>query len=218
MIDIVVGFDQREAVAYHTFCQSVISRTSHPVRFTPLVANGAKRKDGSNEFTYSRFLVPCLMGYRGWAIYADGDMVCREDIAKLWAMRDDRYAVQVVQHDYQTVHPRKYLGNKNDNYPRKNWSSLILWNCEHPANRSLNVDMVQHLDGPFLHRFSWLHDGEIGEIPITWNWLVLEYPMNEYAQLYHYTIGTPCFKAYRDCDNADMWWMEYKKLNEGMDD
>jgi lipopolysaccharide biosynthesis glycosyltransferase len=218
MIDIVVGFDQREAVAYHTFCQSVISRTSEPVRFTPLVANTVERKDGSNDFIYSRFLVPHLMGYRGWAIFADGDMVCREDIARLWAMRDDRYAVQVVQHDYQTVHPRKYLGNKNENYPRKNWSSLILWNCEHSANRSLTPEMIKHLDGPFLHRFSWLHDGEIGEIPITWNWLVLEYPLNEYANLYHYTIGTPCFAAYQNCDNSSMWWSEYKKMNEGCDD
>lgn len=218
MIDIVVGFDQREAVAYHTFCQSVISRTSEPVRFTPLVANTVGRKDGSNDFIYSRFLVPHLMGYCGWAIFADGDMVCREDIARLWAMRDDRYAVQVVQHDYQTVHPRKYLGNKNENYPRKNWSSLILWNCEHSANRSLTPEMIKHLDGPFLHRFSWLHDGEIGEIPITWNWLVLEYPLNEYANLYHYTIGTPCFAAYQNCDNSSMWWAEYKKMNEGCDD
>ena len=218
MIDIVVGFDQREAVAYHTFCQSVISRTSEPVRFTPLVANTVGRKDGSNDFIYSRFLVPHLMGYRGWAIFADGDMVCREDIARLWAMRDDRYAVQVVQHDYQTAHSRKYLGNKNENYPRKNWSSLILWNCEHSANRSLTPEMIKHLDGPFLHRFSWLHDGEIGEIPITWNWLVLEYPLNEYANLYHYTIGTPCFAAYQNCDNSSMWWSEYKKMNEGCDD
>lgn len=218
MIDLAVGFDQREAVAYHTFCQSVISRASQPVRFTPLVAHGFKtKKDGSNEFTYSRFLVPHLMGYRGWAIYADGDMVCREDIAKLWAMRDDRYAVQVVKHDYQTVHSRKYLGNKNENYPRKNWSSLILWNCEHSANRSLTPEAIKDLDGSFLHRFSWLHDGEIGEIPITWNWLVLEYPLNEYAHLYHYTIGTPCFSIYQNCDNSDMWWMEYKKLNEGRD-
>lgn len=219
MIDLVVGFDQREAVAYHTFCQSVISRTSQPVRFTPLVAHGSDgRKDGSNDFIYSRFLVPHLMGYRGWAIFADGDMVCREDIARLWEMRNDKYAVMVAKHEYKTMHSRKYLGNKNYDYPRKNWSSLILWNCEHSANRSLTPEMIKHLDGPFLHRFSWLHDGEIGEIPITWNWLVLEYPINEYAQLYHYTIGTPCFSAYQTTDHSDLWFMEYKKLNGGLDD
>ena len=219
MIDIVVGFDQREAVAYHTFCQSVISRTSQPVRFTPLVAHGLEgRKDGSNDFIYSRFLVPNLMGYRGWAIFADGDMVCREDIAKLWAMRDSKYAVMVAKHQYKTMFSSKYLGNKNEDYPRKNWSSLMLWNCEHPANRSLTTQVLAGASGEFLHRFQWLHDGEIGDLPITWNWLVLEYPMNEYAHLYHYTIGTPCFKDYKDCVHSDMWWMEYKKLSEGLDD
>lgn len=219
MIDIVVGFDQREAVAYHTFCQSVISRTSQPVRFTPLVAHGLEgRKDGSNDFIYSRFLVPSLMGYRGWAIFADGDMVCREDIAKLWAMRDSKYAVMVAKHQYKTMFSSKYLGNKNEDYPRKNWSSLMLWNCEHQANRSLTTQVLAGASGEFLHRFQWLHDGEIGDLPITWNWLVLEYPMNEYAHLYHYTIGTPCFKDYKDCTHADMWWTEYKKLNEGLDD
>lgn len=219
MIDLFVGFDQREAIAYHAFCQSVISRTSRPVRFTPLVAHGIDgKRNGSNAFIYSRFMVPFLNSYKGWAIYADGDMICREDIAKLWAMRDERYAVMVVQHDYRTVHKKKYFGNKNEDYPRKNWSSLILWNCEHSANRSLTPDAVSGLPNEFLHRFNWLHDGEIGELPLTWNWLVLEYPMNEYAQLYHYTIGTPCFKDYKDCTHADMWWQEYKKLNEGIDD
>jgi lipopolysaccharide biosynthesis glycosyltransferase len=158
------------------------------------------------------------MRYKGWAIYADGDMICREDIAKLWDLRDEKYAVMVVQHDYRTVHKQKYLGNKNEDYPRKNWSSLILWNCEHSAHHRLTPDAIQGLDGSFLHRFQWLHDGEIGELPLTWNWLVMEYPFNEYAHLYHYTIGTPCFKAYQNCDNAEMWWREYRKLNEGIDD
>ena len=218
MIDLVVGFDQREAVAYHTFCQSVLSRTSQPVRFTPLVAHGLDgKRDGSNQFIYSRFLTPLLMEYKGWAIFADGDMICREDIAKLWAMRNDKYAVMVAKHDYRTVHKSKYLNNKNEDYPRKNWSSLILWNCEHSSNRMLTPQVLVGSSGEFLHRFQWLHDAEIGEIPITWNWLVLEYPPNEYAHLYHYTIGTPCFTDYQHCDHSDLWWMEYKKLNEGRD-
>jgi lipopolysaccharide biosynthesis glycosyltransferase len=218
MIDIVVGFDQREAVAYHTFCQSVIDNCSEPVRFTPLVANNVERKGGSNDFIYSRFLVPSLMGYRGWAIFADGDMVCREDIARLWEMRDDRYAVQVVQHDYQTKHPRKYLGNKNENYPRKNWSSLILWNCAHIANRCLDKQTIDAVEGSFLHRFGWLNESEIGELPLTWNWLAMEYPGNDNAQIVHYTIGTPCFGAYQNCDMSEYWWLSYKRMNQGVDD
>ena len=218
MIDIVVGFDQREAVAYHTFCQSVIDNCSEPVRFTPLVAHNVERKGGSNDFIYSRFLVPHLMGYRGWAIFADGDMVCREDIARLWEMRDDRYAVQVVQHDYQTKHPRKYLGNKNDNYPRKNWSSLILWNCAHIANRCLDKQTIDSVEGSFLHRFGWLNESEIGELPLTWNWLAMEYPGNDNAQIVHYTIGTPCFATYQNCDMSQYWWLSYKRMNQGVDD
>lgn len=218
MIDIVVGFDQREAVAYHVFCQSVIRHTSTPVRFTPLVAHGLDgKRDGSNAFIYSRFLVPYLMGFKGRAIFADGDMICREDISKLWDLYDERYAVQVVKHDYQTKHKKKYLGNKNEDYPRKNWSSLILWNCEHPANKCLTPESIKDLDGSFLHRFNWLHDGEIGELPVTWNWLVLEYPENEYASLYHFTIGTPCFEAYRDCEHSNYWMYEFAKLKEGYD-
>jgi lipopolysaccharide biosynthesis glycosyltransferase len=218
MIDIVVGFDQREAVAYHTFCQSVIDNCSEPVRFTPLVAHNVERKGGSNDFIYSRFLVPSLMGYRNWAIFADGDMVCREDIARLWEMRDDRYAVQVVQHDYQTKHPRKYLGNKNDNYPRKNWSSLILWNCAHIANRCLDKQTIDSVEGSFLHRFGWLNESEIGELPLTWNWLAMEYPGNDNAQIVHYTIGTPCFATYQNCDMSQYWWLSYKRMNQGVDD
>jgi lipopolysaccharide biosynthesis glycosyltransferase len=219
VIDIFVGFDQREAVAYHTFCQSVISHTSRPARFTPLVADSLReintQRDGSNQFIYSRFLVPHLMGYRGWAIFADGDMVCKSDVSELWEMRDDRYAVQVVKHEYKTKHVKKYLGNKNEDYPRKNWSSLILWNCEHSANRSLTPYAINGLEGSFLHRFNWLHDGEIGELPLTWNWLVMEYPENDQAELLHYTIGTPCFEAYQDCEMADHWHKEWLKSQTG---
>jgi lipopolysaccharide biosynthesis glycosyltransferase len=216
MIDLAVGFDQKEAVAYHTFCQSVINKTSQPVRFTPLIAHGMDgKRDGSNEFIYSRFLVPYLFGYKGWAIYADGDMVCQADIAKLWALRDDKYAVQVVQHSYRTKHKRKYFGAKNEDYPRKNWSSLVLWNCEHSANRMLNPKAVSELSNSFLHRFQWLHDGEIGELPLDWNWLVMEYPENDHAALLHYTIGTPCFADFADCEMSVYWHIEHKNSQEG---
>jgi lipopolysaccharide biosynthesis glycosyltransferase len=216
MIDIVVGFDQREAVAYHTFCQSVISNTSLPVRFTPLVGHGIDgQRNGSNQFVYSRFLTPHLMDYKGWAIFADGDMVCNKDIAELWEMRDDRYAVMVVKHFYQTKYKKKYLNNINEDYPRKNWSSLILWNCAHKANRSLTPKSVPGLSGPFLHRFSWLTDAEIGDLPISWNWLAMEYPENDNASLVHYTIGTPCFKDYADSSMSEYWWRYYGEAQEG---
>ena len=98
-------------------------------------------------------------------------MICRADIAELWALRDPRTAVQVVKHDYKTKFPRKYLGSKNEDYPRKNWSSLILWNCSSFINRPLTRKRVQEMTNQELHRFSWIPDERIGELPKEWNWL-----------------------------------------------
>jgi lipopolysaccharide biosynthesis glycosyltransferase len=175
------------------------------------------RQDGSNKFTYSRFLTPYLMGFSGWALYADGDMVCKADIAELWSLRDENKAVLVVQHDYKTKASIKYLGNKNENYPRKNWSSLILWNCGHPSNKVLSPKFIQQQSGSFLHRFSWLSDDLIGVIPSEWNWLPIEYPYNADAKLIHYTLGTPCFKDYAEKSMSDIWYQTYNRAIEGFD-
>lgn len=220
-IQIAVGYDPREAVAYHVFCQSVLERASQPVAFTPLALNTftsytEQHTDGSNTFIYSRFLTPYLMDYQGWAIFADGDMICLDDIAKLWALRDERKAVMVVKHDYKTKAQQKYLGNKNQDYPRKNWSSVILWNCAHPANRCLDPQYVMTHPGSHLHRFAWLDDAQIGEIPKEWNWLTTEYPDNYDAKLLHYTLGTPCFKDYAESEMAELWHAEHDKINQGM--
>lgn len=221
LVDLVVGFDQREAVAYHTFCQSVLERASMPVRFTPLAGNALDgyretHDDGSNAFIYSRFLTPWLMGYRGWAVFADGDMVCNADIVELWALRDPGKAVLVVKHDYRTTRQVKYLGNRNEDYPRKNWSSLILWNCAHPANRCLTPELVARSPGAFLHRFAWLDDGLIGELPSAWNWLAIEYPDDPGAKLVHYTLGTPCFSEYADTAMASDWVEAHRRSQQGM--
>lgn len=188
-----------------------------PVAFTPLALQSLSdyvetHKDGSNEFIYSRFLVPHLMGFKGWAIYADGDMVCNADIKELWELRDETKAVQVVKHDYKTRFPTKYLGNKNEDYPRKNWSSLMLWNCGHEANRLLTPDYVERSNGARLHRFLHLEDEHIGQLPTTWNWLVEEYPFKNDCKLFHYTVGTPCFSDYIACDNAKQWHQAYRNV------
>lgn len=221
-INLVVGFDQREAVAYHAFCQTIIDRATMPVQFLPLAENTLNKykevhEDGSNKFIYSRFLTPYLMNYSGWAIFADGDMVCQADIAELWALRDESKAVQVVQHDYKTKAIKKYLGNKNENYPRKNWSSLILWNCSHPKNAILTPEFIQSQPGSYLHRFSWLEDKLIGKLDAEWNWLAIEYPENSNAKLIHYTLGTPCFKDYANESMSDVWKKGYARMNEGFD-
>ena len=221
-IKIVVGFDQREAIAYHTFSQSVLEKSSLPVLFLPLSINTLKgyketHNDKSNDFVYSRFLTPYLHNFEGWAIFADGDMVCQSDIKELWDLRDETKALQVVMHDYKTKFNQKYLGNTNENYPRKNWSSLILWNCSHPKHKVLTPDFISSQTGKYLHRFSWLSDEDIGELPIDWNWLAIEYPNNPKAKIIHYTLGTPCFKDYRNTEMAVTWHEVQQKVNEGID-
>jgi len=222
VIRVFVGYDKAESIAYHTFCQSVLSRSSEPVSFTPLnLANlagcyreshqGIEGYPPTNQFIFSRFLVPYLCGFEGYAIFADGDMVCADDIAKLWAMRSDA-AVSVVQHDYKTKAATKYLGQANKDYPRKNWSSVILWNCGHPANRVLTPQYVQQSTGSHLHRFGWIPDEQIAPLPFAWNWLADEYHHRDDVSLIHYTLGTPCFNEYRDCDYSDMWHAEKRDV------
>jgi len=222
LVRLVVGFDSRETIAYHVFCQSVLEKASLPVSFLPLVEQSLAvyketHNDGSNRFTYTRFLTPFLMDFEGWAIFADGDMVCRRDIAELWKLRDSSKAVQVVKHDYLTKSSTKYLGNKNENYPRKNWSSVILWNCGHPENRCLTPDLVSSKDGTFLHRFQWLADSLIGELDKEWNWLAIEYDDNPSAHLIHYTLGTPCFRDYSDCSSSEHWYRALANSMVGID-
>jgi len=222
IIKIVVGFDQRESVAYHTFCQSIIEYASIPVSFTPLAINTLKgyeetHADKSNDFIYSRFLTPYLNQYQGWAIFADGDMLCQADIKELWDLRDEAKALLVVKHEYETKAHQKYLGNINENYPRKNWSSVILWNCKHPKQKILTPKFIASQTGKYLHRFSWLDDNDIGELPKEWNWLAIEYPENRQAKLIHYTLGTPCFKDYQNTDMSDLWHNTQKRVIEGFD-
>lgn len=153
-------------------------------------------------------MVPWFSQWKGHAIFLDGDMIVQDDIANLWALRDPYKAVQVVKHDYKTKHPVKYLGSRNDDYPRKNWSSVILWNNNHFHNRDLTPEFVSEKTGSFLHQFKWLSDDLIGELPSKWNHLVLEYP-DKTASLYHYTVGAPCFSDYKDLDRGQDWYKEF---------
>ena len=222
MINLFVGFDPREAVAYHVFCNSIIQNTSVPVQITPLVLSQLQEfnethDDRSNDFVYSRFLTPYLSDFKGWTIFADGDMICQGDLKELIDMADPSKAVMVVKHNYQTKATQKYLGNINENYPRKNWSSVILWNCDHPKHKILTPDFVSKQTGKFLHRFSWLDDQDIGELPLEWNWLASEYRVNREAKLIHFTLGTPCFKDYKNSDMADIWYHYYDLSQKGFD-
>jgi lipopolysaccharide biosynthesis glycosyltransferase len=213
-IPVFVGYDPREAVAYHTCANSIIRHASRPVAIIPLALNlfedyEETHTDGSNHFIYSRFRVPHLMEYSGHAIFIDGDMIVRSDIVELWEQRDVTKDVQIVKHDYRTRMTETYLGAKNEDYPRKNWSSVILWNCNSFPNRRLTPDFVQQSTGSFLHRFTWLDDERIGELPREWNWLPYEYGPNPDAKLLHYTLGTPCFHEFATTPMADEWHREH---------
>ena len=222
-INLVVGYDPRESIAYHVFCQSILEKTSIPVSFSPLTQASIpgyreKHRDGSNLFTYTRFLTPYLFEYQGWVLFADGDMVCHDDIAERWKLRDFSKAIQVVKHNYETKAEIKYCGNRNENYPRKNWSSLVLWNCAHPANRILTPEFFGSKTGSFLHQLQWLDDHLIGDLPLVWNWLAIEYEANDQASLIHYTLGTPCFSNFKQSDMSDAWHQVYNRTINGLGD
>jgi lipopolysaccharide biosynthesis glycosyltransferase len=200
-------------VAYHVCSNSIIRQSSNPLSISPLALNLLKdykevHTDGSNHFIYSRFLVPYLMNFEGWAIFIDGDMILRDDITQLWNLKQPNLAVQVVKHNYKTKLPIKYLGAKNEDYPCKNWSSVIIWNCAHPKNKILTPAFIEASTGAQLHRFTWLNEEEIGELPIEWNWLPDEFGCNDAAKLLHFTLGLPGFYEFTASPMAHEWHAE----------
>ena len=218
MMNVFVGFDPREAIAFHVFSNSILRHSSRPVSITPLALKNLEgytenHSDGSNQFIYSRFLVPSLMNYKGWALFADGDMLMRSDITQLFELCDNTKAVMVVKHDYKTSREVKYLGAPNQNYPRKNWSSVVLWNCSHELNKNLTPEFIAKSTGAELHRFTWLPDELIGELPIEWNWLPDEFGENSDAKLLHFTLGTPCFFQSSKEPMSNEWHAERMLVN-----
>jgi len=213
LIPIFIGYDPREATVFHVCANSIIRNSTSPVSIIPVALNLFKdynetHTDGSNHFIYTRFLVPYLMHWTGHAIFIDGDMIVRSDITELWDLRNPHYDVQVVKHDYKTKMPVKYLGAKNEDYPRKNWSSVILWNCNSFPNRILTPEYIMKATGAELHRFTWLDDSRIGELPKEWTWLPDEYGANLDAKLLHYTLGAPSFHEFANTPMADEWHKE----------
>ena len=217
--NVFVGFDEREAEVFHVCVQSIIDHASAPFALFPLsfgtVSNlyqGGMR-DGSNAFVYTRFLCPFISKFNGWSVFLDGDMVLRNDLHDIFEFCDDSKAVFVVKHDYKTKAKVKYLGAPNEDYPRKNWSSVILWNNAHEKNRILTPEVVAQRSGKFLHRFEWLNDEDIGELPIDWNWLPDEFGENPDAKLLHYTLGSPCFPEYSNTPMAEHYFRTLMNVN-----
>jgi hypothetical protein len=224
-LNIYIGYDSKEAVAWHVLAQSIIETSSRPVALHPVnLKNYGHHYERphddrqSNEFSFSRFLVPHLSDYKGYAVFMDCDMMLRADISEIFDVcaQDQSKAVHVVKHDYKPKSDFKYLGNKQYSYPRKNWSSFVVWNCSHPSNNVVTPSFVGNADAATLHRFSWLKDEEIGELDVNWNWLVGEYQAPDQSQRVknvHWTIGGPYFNEYSDVDFSEEWKEMLKNTN-----
>ena len=216
---VYVGYDRREDIAYKVCCHSLTRRATVPVDIRPLVQDELRAKNlytrdidplSSTDFTYTRFFVPFLAGYKGWALFCDCDFLWLGDIAELIALTDDRYAAMCVHHDHRPTERYKMDGGKQTLYPRKNWSSLVLYNCGHPANAALTPALANRESGRYLHRFAWLHDELIGDVPLTWNWLEgwNDLPEDGPPKVVHFTRGGPWFDDWQDVDYADLWLHE----------
>jgi hypothetical protein len=222
MIPIFIGLDRVETVAYHVFSHSIIRRSSLPVSITPIYKPNLggeywrpRGEFDSNEFSNSRWIVPHLMDFKGWAIWADCDMLCLDDIAKLWDQRDSRYAVMVKKHNHAPSEDVKFLGQQQTQYDRKNWSSLVLFNCS--EGRNLTKVAVNTSPGLWMHQFRWLDDEQIGSIKGDWNLLVGYDPVVERPSLVHYTSMGPWHDPNGDTriDYRHEWESEYLDMIEG---
>jgi len=214
---VFVGYDTREDIAYQV-CKHSIESKQPEAKVRPLKQQELRDagwytrgidKLASTEFTFTRFLIPELCNFKGWALFMDCDMILKTDIKELFDQADDKYAVMCVQHDYSPSATTKMDGQAQTIYPRKNWSSVMLFNCGHKGNEKLTQDLVNNPDvtGAYLHRFSWLKDKEVGELSPEWNWLVGHYsePKDGTPKLIHYTEGGPWFENYRNCEYHQDW-------------
>ena len=214
MVRVFIGYDPAETVAYHVLAHSIMRHASVPVSITPLVLSQlpmTRERDTrqSTEFSFSRFLVPWLCGFKGEAIFLDCDILVMADIAELRCEKGK--SVSVVKHDYTPSTEGKFLGNTQTRYEKKNWSSVMVFDCGGCA--TLTPEYVNTASGLELHQFKWL-GGEylIGSLAPEWNHLVGEYPPNRAARIVHFTLGTPCFAKYANCEYAEEWHEERRLM------
>lgn len=187
--------------------QSLMGRYTRP---TSTMANGQLWDDisgapMSTSHAIARFFVPLLCDYSGWALFTDGDVLFREDVHLLFALRQDQYAVMTVQHPPLLDEGQKKAGHIQQAYPRKNWSSVMLINCGHLANRALKAGLLNTWPGRDLHAFTWLGEHEIGALPARWNYLVGVNPPDPNPAIVHYTLGTPDLDGHQQDPFASEW-------------
>ena len=218
-VNFFIGYDAKEDIAYRVCKNSLLKRASVNVKVTSLKLDELIAKKlytrtidplASTQFTYSRFLVPKLMNYNGWAVFCDCDFIFLDDVANLTNDLDTSKAIYCVKHDYTPKEKHKMDGQKQSIYPRKNWSSFIIFNCSHPSTKNLSVETVNSESGAYLHQFKWCKDDEIGSLDERWNWL--EGWTSNHNKLrpfaVHYTRGGPWFSEWQDVEFADEWKKE----------
>lgn len=227
--NIYIGFDSKEAIASYICEYSLLVNTSQKLNINHIKIEDMRKKNlykrdhdilSSTEFTFTRFLVPVLNNFKGWALFCDSDFLWLEDVKKLFSYCDDKYAVMCVHHNYNPNSTKKKLGSIQEIYPRKNWSSLVLWNCSHPSNKIVTPNLINNQTGKFMHRFGWLKDQEIGKISLEWNWLVGWYDekIDGKPKALHFTEGGPWLGDLYNNDKYSKIWNQYfekyKSLNE----
>ena len=236
---VYVGYDSREPEASDVAISSLVRHSSIPVNVRELkerplrhaglywrkwrAENGQKfdLSDGkpfSTEFSFSRFLVPALMMWEGWALFVDADWLFRADIAELLPELDNKYAVMVCQQHYQPKDGMKMDGQRQEAYHRKNWSSFMAFNCSHPSNKLLTPQVVNEEPGSWLHGFGWLENSEIGNLTHQWNWI--DGTTSGEALGVHFTMGGPNFPHLRDADKPyfEEWRKEARRIGVWKDE
>ncbi len=224
---VYVGWDSREDIAFQVCRHSITANASIPVSVTPIKQQSLRANDlyirdadplAATEFTYTRFFVPYLQNFSGWALFCDCDFLWLGDVAELVTLLDDRFAIMCVHHDHQPKENSKMDDRPQTQYPRKNWSSMVLYNCGHPDNSILTPEVINRETGAFLHRFQWLTDDLIGEIPESWNWLEgwCKKPVSGTPNAIHYTRGGPWFDEWQSVDYAELWNKERDAYEAGV--
>lgn len=216
---IFIGYDSREDIAWQVARHSLLRHADNdlvviPLRQTVLRELGLYNRpydvNSSTEFSLTRFLTPYLAAQDGWVLFSDCDFLYTSDVREAFEGLDKDKAVYCVQHDYTPAHQVKMDGKQQTVYPRKNWSSFMIFNCDHPDVRALTPEVVNRATPAYLHRFEWVRDDtSIGRLDLDWNFLEGEYPKPERTpRVIHYTNGGPWFDEWQNCDYADLWLKE----------
>ena len=228
-LKVFIGYDPKENPNYEVALYSILKNTSIKTQVVPLQLDVLRKKGlytrevdtkASNEFSISRFLTPYLAGFKGLALFMDCDMLLTADLGQLLDFHKPEYAIHCVKHDYIPKESTKFLGQKQETYPRKNWSSFVLYNCEHKLVKQLTPDLVNKATPQFLHRFEHFPNETIGALPIVWNWLVDEYELKTDTQVldiknFHFTLGSPQFEGYESCGFSGLWKYYYDESKNG---